>query len=254
MADDGADSPVPGMQADTGTDTGTAAGGWLERLRARGVRLPARAVRLWRHRLPASGPIPTSDEIALDLRQHPVALVGPAVRTLLGLVAQLRWPALLPTLLFAGAVAHWAFRTLHTRLRGSLIAAGVAVVAMLLGSGSGSAGHEVLLAGALLLWAAFDLWEWREDRLVVTTKRVYRVYGLLTKHAPSISLTGVAYIDTAVNPVGRLLHYGLLHLDSAAQEDAPLSRIRNVPDVLEVHARILELRGKAMPKFPSTPP
>lgn len=246
MPDDNApDSPVPGLSP--APDDDPQDGGWLGRLWTR-------AVRLYDARLPAGGPIPASEEIALDLRQHRVALVAPAARTVLGLLAQLSWPHLLPTLLFAGSVGAWSWRTLRTRAKGSLVAAGVALVLLVVFGESRSFGREVLFAAALLAWLGFDAVQWHEDRLVVTTKRIYRVYGLLTKRAPSISLTGIAYIDTAVHPLGRLLHYGVLHLDSAAQEDVPLSSIRFVPDVLNVHQQILELRGKAMPKFPSTPP
>lgn len=246
MPDDGGpDPPVPGLSP--APDQDPQDGGWLGRLWTR-------AARLYDARLPAGEPIPASEEIALDLRQHGVALVAPTVRTLLGVLAQLTWPHLLPALLFAGSVGLWSLRTLRTRLRGSLVAAGTAVVLLVVFGESRSFGNKVLFPVALLSWYGFDAVQWYEDRLVVTTRRIYRVYGLLTKHAPSISLTGIAYIDTAVNPLGRLLHYGVLHLDSAAQEDVPLSSIRYVPDVLEVHARILELRGKAMPKFPSTPP
>ncbi len=102
----------------------------------------------------------------------------------------------------------------------------------------------------LLLWLAEDVADWVCDRLVVTDKRIYRRYGVVTGHSPSISLMAVAYLDAAVPPLGRLLHYGTLRLDSAAQNDAPLSRFDLVPDVVEVSHEILRLRTKAMPKYP----
>ena len=60
-------------------------------------------------------------------------------------------------------------------------------------------------------------------------------------------------IDASVPPLGRLLGYGTLSLDSVAQRDAPLSRFDHVPDVVARSHEILELRSRAMPKFPQQP-
>ena len=40
---------------------------------------------------------------------------------------------------------------------------------------------------------------------------------------------------------------------SVAQRDAPLSRFDHVPDVVAKSHEILELRSRAMPKFPQQP-
>ena len=108
----------------------------------------------------------------------------------------------------------------------------------------------VLCVLALLTWLLEDVADWWSDRLVISDKRIYRRYGVITGHSPSISLMGVVYIDASVPPLGRLLHYGTLQLDSAAQEDAPLSRLELVPDVVAVSHEILRLRSAAMPRFP----
>ena len=112
---------------------------------------------------------------------------------------------------------------------------------------------DALLLVLLLLWLLEDLADWHSDRLVVTDKRIYRRHGVLTRHSPSISLTAIAYIDAAVPPLGRLLHYGTLRLDSVAQRDAPLSRFDLIPDVVPVSHEILRLRAAAMPKGPLPP-
>ena len=52
---------------------------------------------------------------------------------------------------------------------------------------------------------------------------------------------------------GSLLGYGTLSLDSVAQRDAPLSRFDHVPGVVQVSHDILELRSRAMPRFPQQP-
>ena len=59
--------------------------------------------------------------------------------------------------------------------------------------------------------------------------------------------------DAAVPPLGCVLRYGTLRLDSVAQRDAPLSRFDLIPDVVRVSHEILRLRTAAMPKFPQPP-
>lgn len=190
--------------------------------------------------------VPATEQVVIDERRHPVALALPAARTVAGLLTVLTLGAL-PVVLLALSTTGWAAGRLHRGLRSSLTVAGVTVVGVLL---LVVLSHAVLCAVLLLLWAAEDVADWHSDRLVVTDKRVYRRYGVLTRHSPSVSLTAVAYIDAAVPPLGRLLHYGTLLLDSAAQRDAPLSRFDLVPDVVAVSHELLRLRSQAMPKFP----
>lgn len=104
---------------------------------------------------------------------------------------------------------------------------------------------------AVALWLLEDAADWHSDRLVVTNKRIYRRYGVVTQHAPSIALSGAAFIDPSVPPLGRMIGYGTLGLDSAAQNDAPLSRFELMADVVPLSHEILRLRSQAMPKFPT---
>jgi hypothetical protein len=129
------------------------------------------------------------------------------------------------------------------------VGAAAAFVAVLLVSMQGWR-PALLLLVLLLGWLAEDVADWYSDRLVVTDKRIYRRHGVITRHSPSISLMAIAYIDAAVPPLGQLLHYGTLRLDSVAQRDAPLSRFDQIPDVVPVSHEILRLRAAAMPKGP----
>lgn len=191
--------------------------------------------------------VSAAETVMIDARRHPLLVVAPALRTFLG-VLLLAVGFDLPVLaLFTLVAAVWASTRMQPGLRPALVigasAAGalVAVDAVL-----GPAVGLVLLLG----WLAEDVADWYTDRLVVTDKRIYRRHGVFTQHSPSISLMAIAYIDAAVPPFGRLLRYGTLRLDSAAQRDAPLSRFDLIPDVVLVSHEILRLRSEAMPRFP----
>ena len=217
---------------------------------------PGRPSRLEQLREWAQRPGPTpfvqpTDEVRLDIRKHPISLAAAGVRTLAGLVALLSGLAFLPVLAFAVATAAWARQRLRQGLKESLVAAGVAVLVLLvLANGSSSLGQRMLCFVALMLWAAEDVADWYEDRLVVTKKRLYRRYGVFTRHSPSLALTGITFVDASISPLGGLLHYGTLQFDSAAQADDPLARFDFIPNARQRHHEILKLRAEALPKFP----
>lgn len=199
---------------------------------------------------PSTAFVSAAETVKIDLRRHPVLLVTPALRTVAGLVVLALGPSLWPVLLFAATTAAWARGRLRSGLRTSAtIVVGVSVALIVLPGLLGAFWSVVLLLG----WLAEDAADWHSDRLIVTDKRLYRRHGVLTRHAPSLSLMGIAYIDAAVPPLGWALRYGTLQLDSAAQQDAPLSRFDLVPDVVPVLHEILRLRSEAMPKYPQQP-
>lgn len=190
--------------------------------------------------------VPPTESVELDVRRHPFVLAWPAARTASGLLVLLAGPGLPAVLAFLVVTALWS----HARLGGGLRRAAVVAAAGLLVLLVAPTPLTLLVLG---LWLAEDVADWRCDRLVVTNRRIYRRYGVLTAHSPSIALTAVAFIDASVPPLGRLLHYGTLQLDSVAQRDAPLARLDLLPDVTAVSHDILRLRAAALPKFPPLP-
>jgi hypothetical protein len=194
--------------------------------------------------------VPDSDTVVIDVRRHAFLLVWPLLRTLFGLVVLLVGSMLLPVALFTLVTGVWArvrFGTGGRKTVGAAVLGTAALIVLPTLTGA------VLSALLLLAWAAEDVADWWCDRLVVTDRRIYRRYGVFTRHSPSIALTAIAFIDGAVPPIGHLLHYGTLRLDSVAQRDAPLARMDLIPDVTSVSHRILQLRMKAMPTFPMQP-
>jgi uncharacterized membrane protein YdbT with pleckstrin-like domain len=201
-------------------------------------------------RLRAATFVSATETVRIDARRHALVLVLPALRTLAGTVVLAAGPRLSFLLVFGLLTAVWAASRLRAGLRttGSTALAATAALAVL-----DVLWGPVVCLLLLLSWALEDGADWYCDRLVVTDKRLYRRYGVLTSHSPSISLTAIAYVDASVPPLGRLLGYGTLSLDSVAQRDAPLSRFDHVPDVVPVSHQILELRSRAMPRFPQQP-
>lgn len=194
--------------------------------------------------------VSAAETVVLDVRRHPWLLVPPLFRTLAGLVVLAAGLGLVPLLAFALFAGAWAQGRLGWPLKQSAVlaggvTAGLAVTGSVLGPG--------LPALLLLGWLAEDVADWWTDRMVVSDKRIYRRYGVVTRHSPSIALTGIAFLDASVPPLGRVLHYGTLRLDSVAQRDAPLSHFDHVPDVTAVSHEILRLRTQAMPRFPQQP-
>jgi hypothetical protein len=208
------------------------------------------SLRAFDDRMRAATFVATTETVRIDVRRHPFVLAVPLLRTLAGVVALAASPRLSQLLVFGVLTAVWAGWRFRAGLRTTALTALVATAALALLDALWGPFVCLLL---LLVWVLDDVADWYCDRLVVTDKRIYRRYGVVTQHAPSISLTAIAYLDASVPPLGRLLGYGTLSLDSVAQRDAPLSRFDHVPDVVPVSHEILELRSRAMPKFPQQP-
>lgn len=199
---------------------------------------------------PSTAFVSAAEHVVIDSRRHPVLLVAPALRTLTGLLVLVVGLSLVPLLVFAATTAAWARARRRSGLRATATVAGGCCLALAVLPGLIGMFWTVVL---LLGWLAEDVADWHSDRLIVTDKRLYRRHGVLTRHSPSMSLMGIAFIDAAVPPLGWALRYGTLQLDSAAQQDAPLSRFDLVPHVVPVLHEILRLRSAAMPRYPQQP-
>lgn len=69
-------------------------------------------------------------------------------------------------------------------------------------------GPALLGAGAVL--AALAVWRWERTRIVVTTQKLFVVYGTLRRRAAAVRLTRVATVEVEQSLIGRLLGYGTL--------------------------------------------
>ncbi|MDQ1629527.1 MAG: hypothetical protein QOI54_3271 [Actinomycetota bacterium] len=102
--------------------------------------------------------------------------------------------------------------------------------------------RTVLLAGWVVLAGrlVWKLLEWREDWFVVTDRRLLMRSGLVTRRVAMMPLMKVTDMSYARPPIGRLLGYGEIVLESAGQEQA-LHRIRHLPAPDELYLEICEL-------------
>ena len=107
--------------------------------------------------------------------------------------------------------------------------------------GTGSSPVVRLVWAAALVVLAWALWrwaEWRNERFVVTDKRILLFRGFVTKRVPMMPLTKVTDMTYERPILGRLLGYGTFVLESAGQDQA-LSRIDHVPHSDENYRKII---------------
>lgn len=84
------------------------------------------------------------------------------------------------------------------------------------------------LAGALLLHAAWRALVVRRDVLVITNLRVFRISGVVNQRRAGMPLARIVDITVDKPVVGRMLGYGHLTFENAAQEQG-LREIHFVP-------------------------
>lgn len=117
--------------------------------------------------------------------------------------------------------------------------------------------RELMLLGWVGLAArlSWRLLEWRVDWFVVTDRRLLMRSGLVTRRVAMMPLLKVTDMSYSRPPVGRLLGYGEIVIESAGQEQA-LRRIRHLPHPDRLYLEICDLLfGPDAPLHgPGTPP
>lgn len=187
--------------------------------------------------------VPSHETVELQRRQHPAVLTPALTRTVAALLALASGTNAIALLLFAAATAWWAHDRLHRRWKPAGVVAVVATLVLLWLSTSPL--RWALAVVLVWVWFVEDVADWWHERLVVTDQRIYRHYGWVTTHAPSMALLSAVFVDVSSSPWERVFGAGTLRFDSAAQRDAPLSRFPMLPDVDEVHHTVLALRARS---------
>jgi membrane protein YdbS with pleckstrin-like domain len=94
-----------------------------------------------------------------------------------------------------------------------------------------------LVVAARLVWKTL---EWREDWFVVTDRRLLLRSGLITRRIGMMPLMKVTDMSYSRPPVGRILGYGEIVLESAGQDQA-LRKITYLPDPDGLYQEICRL-------------
>ncbi|MDS1270397.1 PH domain-containing protein [Lipingzhangella sp. LS1_29] len=117
------------------------------------------------------------------------------------------------------------------------------------------AGYVVL--GAALL-AVFVVWVvpvlvWRSTVYILTSRRLIKRYGILTRHGRSVPLLRINDVSFSKTLLGRVLGYGTLEVQSAGEQG--LMTLDKVPDVEQLQSLVYsqidaEQRRQASPGEP----
>jgi uncharacterized membrane protein YdbT with pleckstrin-like domain len=117
-----------------------------------------------------------------------------------------------------------------------------------------SLGWAPLLVGAvLILWGAGRALDRKIDQFVITNMRVFRIHGLLSRSQATMPLRRILDITVVQPLLGRMLGYGNLTFESAAQ-DQGLRDIRHVSHPTQrdlVIQRLVQRSGLRGPKVPN---
>lgn len=123
----------------------------------------------------------------------------------------------------------------------------VTVVAVAAGIGWGTrtgnlfvAGLAMIVCGLLLLYLRIKRWNERYTAYVLTTARVLRLSGFLSRSASWIPWVKVTDVRYQASFAGRLLGYATIHIDSA-NETSGLSEMKNLRDPSAFYVKLTEL-------------
>lgn len=107
---------------------------------------------------------------------------------------------------------------------------------------------------ALWLWL-IPLLQWRSTVYVLTTKRLHKRTGFISKAGRSIPLTRVNDVSYSANLWERIMRYGTLHVQSASEQGK--MTLRHVPDPELLKSKIyqqIDALATAGPEQPGLQP
>jgi hypothetical protein len=193
--------------------------------------------------------MPPEELVIIEERQHAAVLILPTIRTGAGVGMMISKPTVGLVLLFGVAVLAPSIRAPSrlTRLWVALLVIGLSLAMFVIGHAAGPAVRAVTVL-VLLGWLLIDVLNWFFDRLVVSNRRLYRVYGVVTSHYPSVALQQIYFVDVALGPCKRW--FGTLSFDTPAQDDAPVHRFSYVPRAQDIYVTVLQLRSEALANNP----
>ena len=103
-----------------------------------------------------------------------------------------------------------------------------------------------LVVSFFILRAAWRVWEWWIDRVIVTDQRIFEISGLLTRTVASMPVGRVTDMTYKRTFAGRLLGFGEVTVESAGQEQG-LSSIDHIPRPDHFYLTITSLVTAGLP-------
>lgn len=99
----------------------------------------------------------------------------------------------------------------------------------------------IFMAGGLviiILWAVVPFLRWITTDYVFTDRRIIVRSGIISRQGKDIPLSKVNNVSFEVPPMGRVLNYGALLIQSAGENDG--LTVKDVPDVEQIQRSIYE--------------
>ncbi|MFG2735669.1 PH domain-containing protein [Streptomyces harbinensis] len=126
-----------------------------------------------------------------------------------------------------------------------VIAAVAAVLTLIIGDlGSPVAWVVLGLAGIAIIWRwLVPMLQWRSTVYFLTTKRLHKRTGFLTKQGRSIPLSRVNDVSFSASLWERIMRYGTLHVQSASEQGK--MTFKHVPSPEEFKNRVYEALDRA---------
>ncbi len=103
------------------------------------------------------------------------------------------------------------------------------------------------LAFGRLAWRIAD---WAVERIYLTDRRLFLVNGLLTRRVAAMPLNKLTDLTFERSPLGRLVGYGRLVVESAGQHQA-LESLDFIPDPDDIYQAV---SGQVFGRVPARPP
>ena len=90
----------------------------------------------------------------------------------------------------------------------------------------------------LIVWAIGPFLRWLTTDYVFTDRRVIVRSGIISRHGKDMPLSKVNNVSFIVPPMGRLLNYGALNIQSAGENDGLV--ISGIPDVEDIQRDVYQ--------------
>jgi membrane protein YdbS with pleckstrin-like domain len=104
---------------------------------------------------------------------------------------------------------------------------------------------RLVLVVVAIAWIAYNIVVWRTAEFAITTQRVLRDEGLLSKRQSATMLTSVTDVNSDVGMIGRALGYGDLRIYTQSGE-AGMDVFNTIVAPLEFRNQIMERKIEAM--------